>query len=428
MIRKLRLRYKFLIIFTFFFLTSNLTMFFSFTNLEYFIATQDADRKSNGNTLIAFATYIEILHHEQRVESQTRIGPNNPHHKIIEVNPSGNVIWEFDGLGIPHEVLELPNGHLLVADTQKDRIIEIDYPNKNIVWSWEPSLINWTKVDPKWGENHHYNRPLNSKGEIIYDWTHINDVDFKYYGSWIGCLISIKNFDLIVEVNYTADYYDPNNPNNIIWYYGDFWHYDLMNGQHNPDYLRNGNIIVSDSGNDRIIEVNYTTKEIVWVYDEGLLWPRDADELEDGNLLITDSCGGRVIEINRQTKEIVWSYDRNLLIPYESDMLDNGNILISNEFHGQILEVNRNGIIVWWYGFSYINGFAYLNSLFIMFLSCVVLYYRNKIIKNSTRSSRKIFILFRVFLILSIIFIYLHGLIISVSLREFYRIFGSFVF
>ncbi|GAI79789.1 unnamed protein product [marine sediment metagenome] len=164
-------------------------MFFVFNNLELIDVPHDADRKSNGNTLIVSASFSEMLNHLNRIDDQQPVEPNNPAHKVYEVDPKGNVIWELRGLAYPHEVLELPNGHLLIADTGYNRVIEVDYPNKSIIWSWEPAQINWTKVNPEWDSDHYYNNPS------TYDWSHLNDVDFKQYSTWNSCLISIRNFD-----------------------------------------------------------------------------------------------------------------------------------------------------------------------------------------------------------------------------------------
>ena len=289
MLRRIRLRYRVLLFFAILLLSSNIIMFFVFNNLELIDVPHDADRKSNGNTLIVSASFSEMLNHLNRIDDQKPVEPNNPAHKVYEVDPAGNVIWELRGLAYPHEVLELPNGHLLIADTGYNRVIEVDYPNKSIIWSWEPAQINWTKVNPKWDSDHYYNNPS------TYDWSHLNDVDFKQYSTWNACLISIRNFDLIVEVNYTADFNDPNNSDNINWWYGDYENHTLLFRQHNPDYLDSGNVIISDSGNDRIIEINYTTKEVEWKLDQGLNWPRDADELDNRNILITDSSNSRII-------------------------------------------------------------------------------------------------------------------------------------
>jgi len=186
----------------------------------------------------------------------------------------------------------------------------------------------------------------------------------------------MRNFDMIVEVNYTAEKNGPsNNPDNIIWYYGDYGNHSLLQRQHNPDYLSNGNIIIADSENNRIIEVNYTTKNVEWIYQGGLDWPRDADEMPNGNILITDSLNSRVIEINKESKEIVWQYKGDLINPYEADLLENGNVLIGNGIGGVVYEINSNGVIVWRYGLSYLKSVVYLNCIISILMRAVFLFF-----------------------------------------------------
>jgi hypothetical protein len=185
-----------------------------------------------------------------------------------------------------------------------------------------------------------------------------------------------------VEVNYTAEKIGPfNNPNNIIWYYGDHGNHSLLNHQHNPDYTSAGDIIVSDSESNKIVEIDYETKTVLWEYDEGLSWPRDADELPNGNILITDSFNNRIFEVEKSSKEIVWQYKTDLIVPYEADELPNGNILIGNGYGGVAYEVNRQGIVVWRFGFSFFKSIAYANFINIMtllFITCVFKFYKIK--------------------------------------------------
>jgi hypothetical protein len=333
----------------------------------------DVDRKSNGNTLICSFSFSEVINYPNRIRNQLPVPEHSPDHKVFEIDQKGKKIWELIGLAQPHETLELSNGHILIADTGYDRVIEIDYPNKDIIWEWKPELINWSEVNPIWDSNHYYNNP------IIFDWTHLNDIEFKNYGSWNACLISIRNFDMILEINYTAEIVGPSNsPDNVIWYYGDYGNHSLLNHQHNPDYLDNGNIIIADSENNRILEVNYTTKEVIWSYQNGLDWPRDADELPNGNLLVTDSLHNRIIEIDRKTKEIVWKYHGDLINPYEADLLQNGNILIGNGIGGVVYEINRNGIEIWRHGLSYLKSVVYLNSIISIMIGLISIFYKVK--------------------------------------------------
>lgn len=397
----LDLKRKFLLFFTVLIILSNLILFLIFSNSNMMPTYLDVDRRNNGNTFICTFSFSEVINYPNRIRNQIPVEPNSEKHSVFEIDQKGNKIWELFGLAQPHEILELPNGHILIADTGYDRIIEVDYPNKNIVWEWKPGTINWTKVNPEWDENHYFNNP------IAFDWTHLNDIEFKEYGIWNACLISIRNFDMIVEINYTAEKSGPsNNPDNIIWYYGDYGNHTLLKRQHNPDYLNNGNIIIADSENNRIVEINYTTKRIEWLYQGGLDWPRDADELPNGNILITDSLHNRVIEVNKEIKKIVWSHRGDLINPYEADFLDNGDILIGNGIGGVVYEINRNGVEVWRYGISYLKSVVYLNSIILLTMESLImayLIYNFKVNANIMKNRKKSYLSIGFLIILVII-------------------------
>jgi len=412
MLRELSFKFKIKLIFYVALLIGNLVIILTFANLNLIQTFHDVDRRANGNTFIASSPFFDLITDQITIAQNPGVkgppklvDPNDPNQKIIEVNSQGKIIWELSGLAFPHEILEIPNGHLLIADTFFDRLIEINYPNKDIVWSWEPSKINWTEVNPEWDSNHYYNIPL------AYDWTHLNHVDYKNYGTWEACLISIRNFDLIVEINYTAEIIGPsNNPNNIIWYYGNYGNDTLLHRQHNPDYTSTGDITVSDSENNRVLEIDYETKTVLWEYAEGLAWPRDADELENGNILITDTFNNRIIEVEKSSKNIVWSYRTDVLIPYEADKLENGNILIGNGYGGVVYEVNPQGRVVWRFGLSFFKSFAYLNFLNIIALLSITIVYKFKKIKTEELTRKKFYInlaLFCFYLVFIIFSIYL---------------------
>ncbi|MGE0231968.1 MAG: arylsulfotransferase family protein [Flavobacteriaceae bacterium] len=92
-------------------------------------------------------------------------------------------------------------------------------------------------------------------------------------------------------------------------------------GQHDPDPLPNGNILLFDNfgryqlpgGHSRILEFNPETMEIVWQYagtpEQPLESPIRGDQqrLANGNTLIDESSGGRLVEVTR-AGEIVWEF------------------------------------------------------------------------------------------------------------------------
>jgi len=85
----------------------------------------------------------------------------------------------------------------------------------------------------------------------------------------------------------------------------------------------------------------------VWSFGKmGMLrWPRDADRLENGNTLIADSRNNRVLEVDSGGR-VVWSF-KGLAFPFEADRLENGNTLIADNNHKRVIEVNPGGEIVW---------------------------------------------------------------------------------
>jgi hypothetical protein len=91
-------------------------------------------------------------------------------------------------------------------------------------------------------------------------------------------------------------------------------------GQHDPDLLANGHILLFDNSGDygpggisRVLEIDPRTQQIVWQYAGTADHPlasivRSAQErLANGNTLITESEGGRLLEVT-PAGEIVWEY------------------------------------------------------------------------------------------------------------------------
>ncbi|ERH12807.1 MAG: WD40 repeat protein [halophilic archaeon J07HB67] len=227
---------------------------------------------------------------------------------VVSTNPDGTLVMELDrstreavwqerfDMTDTHDVDMLPNGNLVIANMRNwdeergvsdDRIVIYDRETEEFVWEWT-------------FRNHYDNA---TDGGFSEDWTHVNDVDRVGDGRF---LLSPRNFDQAIVVDRESKA--------IVERLGTDGDHDTMFEQHNPDWLvseaGNPTILVADSENDRIVE--YTKRdgewEQIWTVGAGQLsWPRDADRLPNGNTLITDSLNHRVIEVTPQG-EIVWEY------------------------------------------------------------------------------------------------------------------------
>ena len=77
--------------------------------------------------------------------------------------------------------------------------------------------------------------------------------------------------------------------------------------------LPNGNTLITDAGywsgqGSEIIEVDLLGN-IVWRYDKDVRFAHSAKLLPNGNILVTDTSNNRIIEINREGRIVFSSQD-----------------------------------------------------------------------------------------------------------------------
>ncbi len=140
------------------------------------------------------------------------------------------------------------------------------------------------------------------------------------------------------------------------------WSYALgLVWAHNADRVPGGNVIISDTGNDRVIVIN-RNGAVIWNSDNVSLsdgssfdYPNDANLLENGNRLITDRNNHRVVEIDEEGT-VVWQFgetgvpgndSRHLDGPHNADRLSGGNTIIADSNNGRIVEITPRGAIAW---------------------------------------------------------------------------------
>ena len=142
---------------------------------------------------------------------------------------------------------------------------------------------------------------------------------------------------------------------NIVWNYN-----EGLKFVHSGRRLKNGNTLITDTTNNRLLEVTPDRKMVMnsddWGEGTGRLsdgshlhYPNEAFELQDGTFLVTDRNNDRCLQVDRKGNAL-WVFEKELHHPHNANPLPNENILISDSDGNRILEINRKREIVWSYG------------------------------------------------------------------------------
>lgn len=121
-------------------------------------------------------------------------------------------------------------------------------------------------------------------------------------------------------------------------------------------------VLITDQGNNRIVEVDRATTEIVWQFppahptsSEALTGPNSAERLSNGHTLIADEGGNRVVEVTAEGS-IAWQYPvvldtASLSGPAFASRLPSGDTLITDSNNNRVLEVDAETPprVVWTY-------------------------------------------------------------------------------
>ncbi len=222
----------------------------------------------------------------------------------------------------PADTSGLGGYNVLIADRGNNRIIEVT-PDKKIVWEY------------------HFKLPKLGLGA--------DDAFFTDGGKTI--IVNLEEYHVIEMIDYATK--------QVIWTYGTPGVPGHLDGQLNtPDdayKLPNGNVIVADIKNCRVIEIT-PDKQIAHQFgqtrqcsntDGYLNIPNGDTPLPDGHILISNIVGRNLIELDQNWQQV---FTMPLPVTYPSDpqMTKAGNILISDYSNpGQIVETGKDGNIVW---------------------------------------------------------------------------------
>jgi hypothetical protein len=268
---------------------------------------------------------------------------------LREVDPYGNVIWYYK-CRIDHDFHILDNGNILLHSIEdleipdigtgkirSSRIVEVT-PQKQVVWTWraEDHLNELAELAG-------FSFPLDNPDSLhiidgAYDWAHNNacrvipenkaaSIDSRFQAGNI--LFSYCNLNTIGIIDRISG--------RIIWTWGP----GILDGQHDPRMLSNGQILLFDNGTERgysrVIELNPLTEEIIWEYDDRSSdspvfyseYKSGAQKLTNGNVFVTQDTY-RPVDVMSKFYHLVCQY-----------------LLREKIRSSRLFEVNPSGEIVW---------------------------------------------------------------------------------
>jgi len=146
-----------------------------------------------------------------------------------------------------------------------------------------------------------------------------------------------------------------------------------------------GNVLISDQYNNRLIEVNPDTNEVVWTFGDGssVAGPTSVVGVNDAQRIGTitlvagtgvppgaeptcpDGCPDNRVMLVDPNGNILWQYGmagvtgsgpNQLNTPVQNTWLPNHHILITDQGNMRIIEVNPGRQIVWQYGQTGVSG------------------------------------------------------------------------
>ncbi|NOZ24437.1 MAG: hypothetical protein GXP25_25445 [Planctomycetes bacterium] len=252
---------------------------------------------------------------------------------LHELAPDGTELWSWKG-PYHHDFYCLPNGNIVMLTNKTepvkegyyaegfapkemltDVVIEIDRKG-NTLWEFSfsdhieelhelaglPKPVRYVFRGPDGTEREGGNR----------DWAHTNTIEVlpdtplgqrdKRFRAG-NLLFSFRSLDIIGVIDRDAEA--------IVW----AWGLGVLDGQHQPTMIPNGNILIFDNGtyrnNSAAVEMNPETGKVVWQFDDGpnfySPFRSGVQRLPNGNTMICSSDEGRIFEVT-PGKEIVWDF------------------------------------------------------------------------------------------------------------------------
>lgn len=184
-------------------------------------------------------------------------------------------------LHTPDDAYQLPNGNIVVADIGTDRVLIINPKTRKIVQQFGTNHVR----------RHAPPRYLNAPN---------------------GALPTPNGDFIVTEIGWGwkhPGYIDRITPNGkVLWSFHSKTIYPS-----DANLMPDGNILVVGYTNPGVVDIYSPQGKLLWhyrkVYGQGALnHPSIALPLSNGNLLVCDDWNNRVVVIDPRTKQIVWQY------------------------------------------------------------------------------------------------------------------------
>jgi hypothetical protein len=271
--------------------------------------------------LYGYLTDRGTLFYNGKIPSSTHVG-QAPYAggAALEVDWKGRVLWEVRHPDHNHDGRRLRNGNviLICAKPLPDEIA------RRVRGGRPGSEYDGSKMDAP------YLVEITTAGEIMLEWRSWDHLDPEKDGItavqddrdvWTvanaayelpdgNIMVSFRAISTVVMINRQTG--------EIYWRLGA----PPLSGQHAPNILANGHLLLFDNGPhrldetlpfSRVLEIDVVTKRIVWKYQDSpvsnFFSPRisNAQRLPNGNTLIDEGWFGRFFEVTPEG-ETVWEY------------------------------------------------------------------------------------------------------------------------
>ncbi|MBC7473690.1 MAG: hypothetical protein H7263_05320 [Candidatus Sericytochromatia bacterium] len=263
--------------------------------------------------------------------------PDTLGNRVLETNEGGQIVWQIanknnNDLIHPYSAMRLRSGTTLISDSEGDRIIEFTKSGR----------IYWELKNREGFRDLFLRRPVQA--------------------------IRLLNGNTLIADQGNHRVFEVNHLDKIVWQYGTTATVGATDKKlYSPSYIQrlsNGHTLITDTDNHRIIEID-ENDEIFWQYGNSknrlgsgygsakdqLNSPMFAYKLDNGNTLVVDTGNNRIIEVN-QDKQVTWHFATSMdqgcpinINALKAYRLKTGHtVIISPE---QVIEVGAQGQLIY---------------------------------------------------------------------------------